>query len=369
MSMITGCPACGTMFKVVPDQLKISEGWVRCGHCSEVFDAAAHLQAAAPAGAAQAASQAQPPSTPQAQSPAADAAGEPQEPLQLQWLLQREDVPSTFPADAASQAERGAADLAPQAPFEQDEVPDSGWERAPAAASPHASGPPSAVTARAPDAAASDSGYPPMDFLREEMDSQLPPHERASTWRREESDEDDAPLEDLGFLRQARRQAFWRRPAVRLLLAAVALLLAALLGGQWLLHERDRLAAAQPQWRPWLVQLCAALGCSIGPPRRIDALMIDSSGFVRLRGSDAYRLSFTVRNQASQPVALPALELTLTDAQDQPVVRRVLSPRELGAPAETLAANGDWSGSVALAVNANGSSGRISGYRLLAFYP
>src|SRR3712207_3799406 len=44
MSMITGCPACGTMFRVVPDQLKISEGWVRCGHCGEVFDAAASLK-------------------------------------------------------------------------------------------------------------------------------------------------------------------------------------------------------------------------------------------------------------------------------------------------------------------------------------
>src|SRR5205085_5801570 len=44
MSLITSCPACGTMFRVVPDQLKISEGWVRCGHCSEVFDASAHLQ-------------------------------------------------------------------------------------------------------------------------------------------------------------------------------------------------------------------------------------------------------------------------------------------------------------------------------------
>jgi predicted Zn finger-like uncharacterized protein len=48
MSLITRCPACGTMFKVVPDQLRISEGWVRCGHCAEVFDASAHLQADAP---------------------------------------------------------------------------------------------------------------------------------------------------------------------------------------------------------------------------------------------------------------------------------------------------------------------------------
>src|SRR5205085_9077524 len=43
MSLITSCPTCGTMFRVVPDQLKISEGWVRCGHCSEVFDATSHL--------------------------------------------------------------------------------------------------------------------------------------------------------------------------------------------------------------------------------------------------------------------------------------------------------------------------------------
>ena len=45
MSLITRCPACGTMFKVVADQLRIAQGWVRCGHCAEVFDASAQLQA------------------------------------------------------------------------------------------------------------------------------------------------------------------------------------------------------------------------------------------------------------------------------------------------------------------------------------
>ncbi|MDP2016584.1 zinc-ribbon domain-containing protein, partial [Hydrogenophaga sp.] len=44
MSFTTRCPACGTMFKVVPDQLKISDGWVRCGHCADVFDATLYLQ-------------------------------------------------------------------------------------------------------------------------------------------------------------------------------------------------------------------------------------------------------------------------------------------------------------------------------------
>jgi predicted Zn finger-like uncharacterized protein len=31
------------MFKVVPDQLRMSDGWVRCGQCNEVFDANANL--------------------------------------------------------------------------------------------------------------------------------------------------------------------------------------------------------------------------------------------------------------------------------------------------------------------------------------
>ncbi|PKO43274.1 MAG: hypothetical protein CVU30_07875, partial [Betaproteobacteria bacterium HGW-Betaproteobacteria-3] len=62
MSLITRCPACTTTFKVVPDQLRISEGWVRCGQCAHIFDASVHLQddaavvgtpsAAAPGGAA-----------------------------------------------------------------------------------------------------------------------------------------------------------------------------------------------------------------------------------------------------------------------------------------------------------------------------
>ncbi len=45
MSLITRCPACQTLFKVVPDQLRISEGWVRCGSCEAIFDASLHLLA------------------------------------------------------------------------------------------------------------------------------------------------------------------------------------------------------------------------------------------------------------------------------------------------------------------------------------
>src|SRR5262245_44855928 len=39
MSLATRCTACGTVFRVVQDQLKVSEGWVRCGRCDQVFNA------------------------------------------------------------------------------------------------------------------------------------------------------------------------------------------------------------------------------------------------------------------------------------------------------------------------------------------
>ena len=43
MSLATRCAACGTVFRVVQDQLRVSGGWVRCGRCSEVFNAVEHL--------------------------------------------------------------------------------------------------------------------------------------------------------------------------------------------------------------------------------------------------------------------------------------------------------------------------------------
>src|SRR4029079_16429007 len=39
MSLATRCTSCGTVFRVVQDQLKVSEGWVRCGRCDAVINA------------------------------------------------------------------------------------------------------------------------------------------------------------------------------------------------------------------------------------------------------------------------------------------------------------------------------------------
>ena len=39
MTLTARCPSCDTVFKVVPDQLRLAEGWVRCGRCDETFEA------------------------------------------------------------------------------------------------------------------------------------------------------------------------------------------------------------------------------------------------------------------------------------------------------------------------------------------
>jgi predicted Zn finger-like uncharacterized protein len=337
MSLITRCPACGTLFKVVPDQLRISEGWVRCGHCAEVFDAAAHLQDEAgeeqeqPATAAPAA----PPPQPIVAEPAETASELEAFPSSLNTEI-GESIAFDAPDAAEIEAEAEALVEGPlDRPFEFRRRDDSELETS------------------EPQALAGRSW---------ELESENDP-EAASGMPGETGDE----VHDLSFVRAARRRAFWARPRVRTVLLLGACALGVLLAFQVALHERDRLAAARPALRPWLAGLCKALDCTIGPPRQIDSITIDGSSFNKLR-ADAFRLNVTLKNQAGIELAMPALELTLTDVQDRPVVRRVLTPAELSPGANVLAAASEWSGSLALAV-ANGAEPRIAGYRLLAFYP
>lgn len=177
----------------------------------------------------------------------------------------------------------------------------------------------------------------------------------------------ESTIEDMSFVREARRKAFWRRGSVRAAAGVFCLLLLAVLALQVAVHERDRLAVLEPRAKPWLDELCAPLGCKVAPLRQIESLVIESSSFNKVRGS-AYRLSISVRNKAAMPLAMPGIELALTDSQDQPVLRRVLLPADLGAAA-VIAPGAEWSTTLPVSVAANGQAARIAGYRLLAFYP
>ncbi|MGQ0712029.1 MAG: zinc-ribbon and DUF3426 domain-containing protein [Rhodoferax sp.] len=369
MSLITRCPACGTCFKVVPDQLRVSEGWVRCGQCDEVFDGNAQLQGAALA-AAPAAVSAPPQDAPvPADGQGAAAAGTaplaqgPQEASSFPQSLPPDfsaaaELPLPDGSESASDAgltataEQGIAAAGPVEPVWQEW---SGSDVAPDALVPppqsledEAQGEPTAV---APPPTPSVPSAPPRGFAIPPIDT-LEPQEPAAA--------------QASFLQQGASGAVRRRrwPAA---LAAGVLSLA--LAGQALWHWRDTIGAHAPALAPLLAAACAELGCSLQPLRQIDALVIEGSGFVKVR-SDVYRLSFSLRNNASVDLALPALELSLTDLREQALVRRVLTPSDYGAQGPVLAAGQEWSGVVPLSLKPGAlGSERVSGYRLLVFYP
>jgi hypothetical protein len=128
--------------------------------------------------------------------------------------------------------------------------------------------------------------------------------------------------------------------------------------------------------RSGLVSVCETVGCTVESYKNIDAFKIDSSSFQKAPAvstentrADLFALKLSLKNSADIPLAMPAVELTLTEAGDKPVLRRVLLAKDLGFRDTTLAANGDWTGAVTVAVTPNAAMPPISGYRVLLFYP
>ena len=75
-----------------------------------------------------------------------------------------------------------------------------------------------------------------------------------------------------------------------------------------------------------------------------------------------------MRNRGSLPLAYPYLELALTDAQDQVVVRRALAPGEYAGGTADLAKGIPGNGEVAIKLFIDASSTAQAGYRLYLFY-
>jgi predicted Zn finger-like uncharacterized protein len=253
MSIVTQCPQCATQFRATPQQLRASEGWVRCGQCEQIFDASAHA-------------------------------------------VSQRAVPASE-ADAM-------VPLRAESPTTQEE------------------------------AAALDPPTAPVGTLFSELTS----------------DPADAPSRWTGRL--------W---------FGAALLLALLLLGQWVAHEKNILAARVPALKPVLSSLCEAVACVLKPPQAPEFLQIEASAYDPL-GEDLYRLSLTLRNTAPWPIAYPAIELTITDAAERPLVRRVLLPGDLAVQGEQMDAHSAQELTIYLRSTLAIAPG-LSGYRLTAFYP
>ncbi len=152
--------------------------------------------------------------------------------------------------------------------------------------------------------------------------------------------------------------------------ATGVVLLALLLAMQAAWHFRDAIGAHFPVARPVLERMCGYVGCAIRPLRDVAALSIESSD---LQADAAHRglliLAATVRNRANYAIAFPHLELTLTDAQDQPVVRRAFPPAEFVGGTADLSRGIAAQGELAIKLFIDASATTQAGYRLYLFYP
>ena len=80
-------------------------------------------------------------------------------------------------------------------------------------------------------------------------------------------------------------------------------------------------------------------------------------------------LSATIRNRATIALAYPHLELTLSDSNDQTVVKRALAPAEYASGTAQIAAGIPANGEVLVKLFIDASATSQAGYRLYLFYP
>lgn len=305
--MITHCPSCHTRFRVHAEQLAARAGQVRCGKCSRVFDALEHLiEEIAPA-----------------------------------------RLPGSNPVVDALRVDTTAAEPPPRpAVAETEEF--GGKTLEPAIVEPvSALAESSILGAQTPVATNSETPKSePANFLTDAATSASPFNFGPTT------------------------TAESAKPGRRWLWLMGALILLLVLLAQAAYQYRSVVILLFPESRPYAAALCANLGCDLPLPRRIELMSIEASDLqADTTNPNVMVLSATLRNRAIFNQQYPLLELTLTDAQDQPVVRRVLAPQDYVSKAANTQIGFGANTEIAIKMFIEGSQVKATGYRLYLFYP
>jgi predicted Zn finger-like uncharacterized protein len=368
--MLTRCPYCGTTFRVTPEQLKVRQGQVRCGQCRRVFDALRALaeNAARPRQAAPVAEPAPEPhdeltwTIVQPAPPGAETSGIPGPAAGFAPLPDEEPAP-----EPAAEPPGGFVPVEPPAPAEPEipAVPEMPMApETPPVDEIVAEAPIEEITIEAPPGPPLEPEVAPAP---ETYSPEPPPRPEAAP---EPEPRFDPILADLGpptilDLHEAPSGTTLRWPW---LLGSLGALL--LLAAQLLLHYRTDLIATAPETQPLFVSACGLLGCRIELPHKIDLIGIESSDLAPDdKAPGTLYLAATLRNRAPFVQAWPHLEVTLTDAQERPLLRRALAPGDY-LPSGIAAADGFPARSeqaVQLTLAAPGIP--AVGYRLYVFHP
>jgi predicted Zn finger-like uncharacterized protein len=430
MALATQCPHCHTTFRVAHDQLKLRAGLVRCGACKEIFNGIENLlrpedlrPASIPAETIPTAQPASASTSPVAVlAPEADGTADSistpampamDDPLPAESVAatgaedqpeEEAEAPSTY-SDFFEFLTPATQDLppAPAATMESEADPEAA--SAETESSPQQA--PAEPEAQAVDVPAQDDPLTRMtliDFrLRDDDDAiddprnigtphaanlpdpieqaiddlQRKPLRRAHGIGAEEerldaSDETAAPedeAEEPSFVKKARhRQRVG--PLITLLMAIGTVLLLAALAAQAAYAFRQELAARFPQAKPVLLRACAAFGCRVGLPSHIDTLTIESNELQTVSPDSAtYVFSTLLRNRAATVQAWPNIELTLNDANEKPIARRVFMPREYLANAADVDMGFAAGTEQAIKLYFELAQLKPAGYRVYIFYP
>jgi predicted Zn finger-like uncharacterized protein len=169
------------------------------------------------------------------------------------------------------------------------------------------------------------------------------------------------------FSWQEKRQ---RKKALAWLYATAIPVLVLLFAAQALFHFRDAIAAHWPTAKPLLIRMCAVADCKVRPLQDVEHLSIEASD---LQADPAHKglltLSATIRNRAPYPVAYPHIELTLTDTQEQIVVRRAIVPSEYLSGAVDTESGVPGHSELAVKLFIDASATTQAGYQVYLFYP
>ena len=143
---------------------------------------------------------------------------------------------------------------------------------------------------------------------------------------------------------RARRDATGETgPGRRWALPAAIAGLALLLGLQWLLAERDRLAA-DPGWRPLVSGVCSVLRCSLPPWHEPAAFtLLERDVRPHPQAANVLRITASFRNDAAWAQDWPEVVLTLSDLDGRPLGVRAFAAADYlgGAPATPLVGSGE----------------------------
>ena len=155
-----------------------------------------------------------------------------------------------------------------------------------------------------------------------------------------------------------------------LLWGFLAFLAAALLIAQGVHRYRAEIVAQFPGARDALAAACRTVGCQVLLPRRAAEMNIESSDLqADGRREGVIVLNALLKNRANVAQEYPALELTLTDEEKRPILRRVLTPRDYLDASRVVEQGIAPGGEVPLRVYLDPGRERATDYRLYLFYP